>query len=392
MSNEQIAGGMPQGNEPVKADWAAISEDFSEVEISPAQNTENQTGQADITNTDNADGETAPDSGLNNEENTENKEGEQENAEEANTEANTEAAKEGGEEGQESVSLELTADDITDAPKQYEDGTFSALAAEFGVDLPEESFEAFKENFVPKTELSKVREMTVESILSTLKPETAAALKLIEQGIPEEQVFAPTREIDSYLSLEDAELVRKDLELTEGWTQELIDAKIEELVENPKKLQLAASEIRIALSHQRKDIIETRNIALQTYEQKRQEAALAAKQQEFNQIKEALNNVSEFMGVPVSKEAKDVIIAKYANGMYDDVVSKADSKVAAIMYKQFGEKLTKLIQSKAAEKAKLETTKKLLNVPPVSGKAGQKVMPAVQTDSNWGAILEDFKG
>jgi hypothetical protein len=379
--NQQAAATAQQ--DAVKANWSAIIEDHSEVVVEQPKDDVSQETAAEK---DNLNTETPQDI---------------EPVKPEETKPETEAVKEEvkEEKKEETVTAEsvantdlaLTAEDIAGVPQLYEDGTFRALAKELGVELQEESFDAFKEQFVPKTQLEEVKNLTIDNIFSGLKPETVAALKLMEQGIPEEQVFAPTRQIESYLALDDAALVRADLEATEGWTPELIDHKIESLIAD-NKIALAAGEIRIGLNQQKNQITQTRTQLLQQYEQQKQNAILQQRQQESAQFTNALNNVSEFMGVPLTKEAKDAILIKYNNGLYENDLNAAQSKVAAILHNEYGAKLAKHIQNKASEAAKLETTKKLLNVPPVSSQTGKRVETTQnnQNDSNWGALIEGF--
>lgn len=381
--------------EAVKANWGALQEDFSEVVVQEQVQQKQDEKVADV---DNAEKNDTQDIDSKTDEDQQ-KEGDKEVKDEKKEETKIDDQKKSDEktdENQDQAEQEdiFKAEDIKDVPKIYEDGTWRGTAKDLGVELEEESFEAFKNAFVPKAELEKVQQVTLDNIYASLKqPETAVALKLMEMGVPEESVFAPTKEIDGYLAMEDTALVRADLQGQEGWTPDLIDAKIEELVGDPKKLALYAGELRIGLNQQKKNIVETRTKLLQQYDQQKQNVILQQKQQEATQFNEALDKLQTFMGKPVSKEAKEAIKAKHNSGLYDDVVNNADSKVAAIMYKEYGEKLAKLIQNKASEEAKVDTRKKLLNVPPVTSGQGKRVDTNAnnQNDTNWGALLEDFK-
>jgi hypothetical protein len=386
--NENAAGTAQR--EAVKADWSAISEDYSEVVI---KNDAPKTEEVNPAQVDNAE-QTPPEEVKNETPKVEEKKDETDPKDVKTDESQktpTEETK---------VDSLLSLEDLKDVPKTYDDGTWKGTAKDlFGIDVEDESYEAvqkaFKENFVPKTELEKLKEVSIDTIYSQLKPETVASLKLIELGIPEDKVFAPTKEIDGYLGLDDASLVRADLENTEGWAgkQELIDARIEELAADPKKLNLAAEMIRIDLNNQKKQIVETRNTILKQSEERRQNAILQQRQQEAAQFNEALNKLETFMGQPVSKEIKEAIRLKHNNGGYAEIVNKADSQINAIMYKEFGDKLVKHLQNKASEEAKLDQTKKLLNIPPVTGANGKRVDVNAnnQKDAGWGAIIEDFK-
>lgn len=400
MPNNENAAETAQ-QQAVKADWGALTEDFSEVVVQEEVLEDNAQKQSEDTALDQ---EKQEEINLENKEEGQNKEEEDAKAKEA------EASKEEGDE-KENINEEknensqdnslFTVDDLKDVPKVYEDGTWKGLAKDlFNAELQDESFEAVqqyvKENYVPKSELEKAQQISLDSIYAALKPETATALKLMEMGVSEAEVFESTKRIDNYLKLDDAAIVRADLELTEGWADkpELIDARIEELSADPKKLNLQAEMIRINLNNQKKEIVQERQSLLQEYEQSKQNAVLQKKQQEVAQFNEALDKFETFMGQPVSKEVKNALRLKYNNGGYSDIVNNPLSQINAIMYKEYGDKIAKHLQNKASEDAKLKTTKKLLNVPPVTGGAGNRVETSAenQSDNNWGALKEDFSG
>ncbi|CAK0770532.1 hypothetical protein CCP3SC1AL1_510005 [Gammaproteobacteria bacterium] len=285
--------------------------------------------------------------------------------------------------------IEFKVEDIANVPQDYENGTFRALAKELGGEITEESFEAFKDNFVPRSELEKVQQLTMDNIYDSLKPETATALKLLEQGWSEEQVFAPTREIDGYLGLGDAEIVRKNFEAMGDLTEEIIDNKMESLIEDPNKLKLEADEIRILLNREKKQIIENRNNTIQQFEQQRGSVALKQKEMERTQVTDALNKASAFLGVPLSTELKQALIKKYNNGLYDNDLNVATAKAEFILQKELGDKFAQHIRNKASADAKKKETSKLLNVPPVISSAGKKVDTTKQPNDNpWGALEE----
>lgn len=289
--------------------------------------------------------------------------------------------------------LEFKIDDIQNIPQTYTEGTFQALAKDvFGIDLPTESLESFKESFVPRAEFDKVQNVTIDTLLSTLRPEAATAIKLIQMGIPEEQVFAPTRSIDYHLSLDDVALVRADLELQKDLTPEIIDNKMELLSAEPHKLKVTADELRVYLNRAKTDILENGSAILQKYEQDKQNATLHQKQLERTQVTNELNKVQSFMGVPISKEVTEAFIRKYNNGLYDNDLNNPASKAQFILQKEMQEKLTKHIQNKAFEKVIVEQRAKDLNIPPIIGGAAQMVDVQKQPITNqWEQLVNELK-
>lgn len=363
----------------VKADWSALQE-LTDVVV------EQPKAKVDVT-------EDAP---KQEEINLEETKPEDKPADKPETEATKEEVKpeakkeETKEEPKEEGELEFKLEDLKDLPKEYQEGTFQALAKDLGYEIPEESFDAFKEAFVPKSELEKVKQITLDSVLADVKPEVAVAIKLIQEGMSPEQVLAPNAAIDEFLRMDDASIVRKDFEEQGILSTEIIDNKMEQLAAEPQKLKLMADELRAYLNQAKKENIEHRNHLLQKFEQDKQKAISTQKIEERTNIKNALNNASSFMGVPLSKEIKDAIAKKYDNGAYDNDLSNPAQKAELILQKELGEKLIKHIQNKASAKAEKEVRDKLLNIPPVNGGTGKKVDTSKQpkADNPWGALEE----
>lgn len=285
--------------------------------------------------------------------------------------------------------IKITVADIENAPVKHAEGSYKALAQQLGHEIEEESIDSFKTKFIAKHEAEKLAKVTKETFFSTLKPEVAAALELKELGIPDELLLEPTKEIDGYLSLDAAELVRADKAATQGWTQEMIDTEIESLIESGK-LDHEASKIRIELNLQKTNILAHKAELVKKYTEQNQNAILQQKEAERTQTITAFDKVQEFMGVKIPREVKEVLARKYANGAYDKDLMSPESKVDFILKMEYGPKITKYLQTKVAEKVKKENTDKLLNIPPVKEGGGGVVQTNNQTD-NWGPIDEDFK-
>lgn len=285
--------------------------------------------------------------------------------------------------------LKITLEDISDVPQTHPEGSFKAFAQKLGAEIEEDTVDSFKAKFIPKEEAEKIARVNKEALFASLSPEVAAALELKELGIPDELLLDPTKDIDNYLKLDDAELVRANLAATDGWTTEMIDTEIESLVDSGK-ISHEAGKVRIDLNHQKNNILAHKTELVSKHTAQRQEVAARQKEQEKTQFIETMNKVSTFMGVTIPPEVKETFIKKYNSGLYDKDLSSVDAKVNYILKQELEGKISKHIQNKASEKAKKEVTDKLLNIPPVVENGGGRVITNVQND-NWGAIETDFK-
>lgn len=286
--------------------------------------------------------------------------------------------------------LKITLEEISDVPQKHPDGSYKAIAQQLGAEIEEDTVESFKSKFISKEEAEKLAKVSKETFFADLDPEVAAALELKELGVPKEFILEPTKEIDAYLKMDDAELVRANLTATDGWTTDMIDTEIE-LLRESGNLGHEASKVRVALNNDKNAILQNRTELVNKYTVQKQEAATRQKEQQKIQFIETMNKVSTFMGVTIPKEVKEAFIAKYNNGVYDKELLSPDSQVNYVLKKELEGKITKHIQNKASEKAKKEVTDKLLNIPPVKPTSGGKAVINEQADNTWAAIEEDFK-
>lgn len=282
-------------------------------------------------------------------------------------------------------SLELKVEDIKDLPTVHDEGSWKGVASDLGFDLPEDSFEVFtktfKENFVPKAEVDRLTAVSRESLLATLDPKIATAFELIEMGVPQELALNPTKLQDDYLAMESAALVRESLAAQKGWTDEMVDAQMEELAADPQKLEVKANIVRANLNAVKQDILQEQAQLVQKFTEQKQQEAYQRKVAADNQFKEALTKESTFMGLKLSQEVKDAILTKYSKGLYEDALNPAQAKLRAILQLEYGDKFAKVVQSKAKEEGKAEIVRKLSDIPPKTPQGGSRVQ-VVSSDNH----------
>lgn len=296
--------------------------------------------------------------------------------------------------------IEFKAEDILPNINEPADGTWLKVAKERGLTITEDTHEAYIEAEIApiKKELEELKANNKIDYFASLKPETAAAFQLMEMGVPQEQILAPLKDIETYLSLTPEQLVRADYEARakqgEAWTPDLIDAKMEELSNDPTKLKLADAEIRIVLSNQAKAITEERTQLVQQYTAEKEQAAIRQVEQEKTNFATALNTVSKFLDIPINDGVKQAILTKYNQGLYENDFKSASARVEYILHKELGSKVVKELRNTAYQKGRDEITKKQLNIPPVTNSVvgANKVVPVNQNDNNPFAALEKAFG
>lgn len=291
--------------------------------------------------------------------------------------------------------FEFSLEDINKENLPAEEGTWLKKFQERGLEVPADFSEEKGPELILAAEekkwQSKVEEargMTLDSLLSSVKPETATKLKLIEMGWSEEQIFAPTRHVQELIKLDDSAIVRKDLEAM-GYPADVVDMKMQAIVADPTKLKLEAEALRHDLKIVENDIIKQHESVIQQYEASKEKALVAQKEQDRTQFKEALSTVEKFLDVPVKPEVKEAILKKYNAGLYENILNTPKSKVELIMQLELGHAVAKHLQNTAFEKGRETIKKDLSNIPPVTTGGQRTASP--RSDDNWSAVERDFQ-
>jgi hypothetical protein len=183
-------------------------------------------------------------------------------------------------------------------------------------------------------------------------------------------------------------MLRLKFENTAGYDEAMVDAKMEELASDPHKLETLAKIERAGLNTERVQILEKQSQLVQQYTEQKQQAEIKAKQEADQKFLEVLGKEPTFLGLPISKEAKAVIEAKFKKGSYDNVLNDAGMKFKAIMQHEFGEVFQKTALAKAQAKGKEEIVAKLSDVPPKKDLGGARAITQTEgvATSNWDAL------
>ena len=280
--------------------------------------------------------------------------------------------------------FELKVEHVDGFKKPAEDGTWAAVGELLEVDVAEESPEAVLAAVKAKYEplIEEARKYGLEQEYSKLKPETVTALKLIEMGYPEEQAFNPTAKHAELLKLDDAALIRTNLEGQEGWDEERVELEMESLSQNPTLLKHEALKLKEWLTNDAKRISSEREALVNEYTQNKDNVALQQKELEQIQVKEAMMSLESFMGAKLNPEAKSAMSQKYSRGDYGDVLKDGKSIAEYIYFKEFGSKILDETKKSSYAKGKEEYAKQMLGIPPRLGEvSGQKVQEKLATNN-----------
>jgi len=259
-----------------------------------------------------------------------------------------------------------------------EDGSWTYIAKLDGLELKEDSLEAYKEAITAPYEekLREVEYLTTEKLISKFEdPNVKMVFQLAEAGLTFDEIVAPFTKINEFKAMPALELVRKNLELTHtDWTPDMIDSEMEiltavdgRLEHEHKKIIVELDSIQREEQYRRQDIVNNYKVNAEKY-------AMQERVHNLESVSKALNNMSEFMGSPLTSEVKNGLTERMNNGKYDQMFNDPIKKAEFIAYMELGQKAQKNLEAKSYAKGRLEITKKLHNTPPLtSGGAGKSI-------------------
>jgi hypothetical protein len=273
-----------------------------------------------------------------------------------------------------------------------EEGSWAYIAKLDGLELKEDSLDAYKEAITAPYEekLREVESLTTEKLISKFEdPNVKMVFQLAEAGLTFDEIVAPFTKINEFKAMPTLDLVRKNLELTHtDWTPDMIDSEMEiltavdgRLEHEHKKIIVELDSIQREEQHRRQDIVNNYKVNAEKY-------AMQERVQNLESVSKALNNMSEFMGSPLTSEVKNGLTERMNNGKYDQMFNDPIKKAEFIAYMELGQKAQKNLEAKSYAKGRLEITKKLHNTPPLtSGGAGKSI--TTNTEGNFERLKGD---
>jgi hypothetical protein len=246
------------------------------------------------------------------------------------------------------------------------------------LELETDSYEEFKVKLVEKetaplrAELETLRTQSEEALFRDVDPRIRLNYELAKTGMSLEQIEAPLRNLEAFKAMGTAELIRADIEARYPNAESTwIDAEVEKQIESGNAAH-EETRIRLELDAMEKHIIAEREQKIEQYKVSNEKFLAEKRDNEVAAISKALNEMSEFMGQPLSPEAKKGLADRYSSGKYDQILNDPAKRAELITYIELGKKAHEQAVTKSYNKGKLEITKHLHNTPPLeNGGAGR---------------------
>ena len=268
--------------------------------------------------------------------------------------------------------LELTLE--TTEP---EEGSWLAVAKAKGLEITEDSVEAYDEAIIkPYIEkLEAIQTKKVEEYLTDVDPKIRMQIELNKAGLSFEEINAPLENIAKFLSLDDTALYREDLLARYSKAApEWIDAEVEKAVESGQ-VSHEATRIRLELDAVKVGIDEERNQIIEKYKANKDNFLTSQRNEEVASVAKAMNDMSSLMGKTIPEDIRKQLGVNYSKGEYDQLLKDPQAIAEFIAYKKLGQQITKNIETESFKKGELKKKKKLHNTPPVTtGGAGSQLV------------------
>ena len=262
-----------------------------------------------------------------------------------------------------------------------EDGSWIAYAKEKGIDISEDTVEAYEKAIIEplQQKLAEVDSKKMEDYFHDLDPRTRMDIELQKAGLTKDQIEAPLNNIAKFKALTDVELYREDLSIRlPNATAEWLDAEIEKSVEDGR-VSHEATRIRLELDNEAQIIESNYEQIIEKYKANKDNFLAEKSKGESESITKALNEMSDFIGQPLSPETKKGLTERFNNGKYDQMFKDPSMKAKFIAFVELGDKAVKNIEAKSYNKGKLEIANKLHNTPPkITGGAGANMTNAME--------------
>ncbi len=262
-----------------------------------------------------------------------------------------------------------------------------SMAKGRGWEITEDTYDAYlkaeEKHYAEKQK--DIETLSWEKVKEKLTPDAQLHLDLLNSGLTLEEITKPTKAIEEFKRLSDAELVREDLTRTEGWTAEMVSTEMERLAKE-NLVEHEAKKLRVYLDTEEQAIMAQYQGRVKEYREKNEARINQVLQQEATQISEHFNKRSEFMGSPISDKVRNYLMSNYKAGKYDKEMKNPEAIIDFMLYREYGKIAAANLGNKEFERGRNEIAKNLHSVPPIQNGALNKH----QRQSNGGNPIGNF--
>ncbi len=240
-------------------------------------------------------------------------------------------------------------------------------------------------------EVKNFREAEIFSDLpEDIRDEAKLTFELFKSGQTLEEINAPIQQIKEWKAMSKEELIRSNLEGIPGYTPEMIDHKMSQIVEAGHvdiEYQILANYV----NQKEAELNQARQQQIQIYSNQQAQIKEQKRQQELNSFKAALDKVPVFMDRKLSDENKTSILNDYNNGYVKALTQNPEKLAKFMLYDKYGQQGLEYLQARALEKATVEKAKSQLNIPPATGGVTNMVETATTIKNGMDRLSQDAR-
>lgn len=245
------------------------------------------------------------------------------------------------------------------------------------------------------TRLEEVKNYREAELFSELpedvRDEAKLTYELFKSGQTLEQINAPIQQIKEWKSMPKEELIRSNLEGIPGYTPEMIDHKMSQIVE-AGHVDIEYKILRNYVDQKETELVQQRQQQIQIYSNQQAQIKEKREQTELNSFKAALDKVPTFMDRKLSAENKNNILNDYASGYVKSLTQNPEKLAKFMLYDRFGQQGLEYLQARALEKATLEKAKSEHNIPiNITGAANVIESTTTQVKNGMERLSQDMR-
>jgi len=281
---------------------------------------------------------------------------------------------------------EWKVDEVVPTKEEELDGTWKGLIESFELgEIPadyseEKGFEVVQTLFNQKLEAVKAEALNEAKydryvdVPEQARGEAEMVVELMKTGQTLEQINAPFIELAQIKAMDKEGLVRFRLESQQGWDAEMVDAKMEKIIEGGT-LDVEYKIVKAELDNYEQSLNHQRQEQIKNYKNNQQQIQTQKFNQEVAKLNHALDGVQEYLGKKLTPEVKAVLRNELASGKFHKMEGTPEEKVDYLLYKRFGKAGIQSFQSRATEKVVLQNKQQQHNVPIVQNGNVNRVEP-----------------
>jgi hypothetical protein len=207
-----------------------------------------------------------------------------------------------------------------------------------------------------------------ETFLNQFDEKARDVVEFLDNGGDIEEFVNPTREVDSYLALNDEELLRLDLKFR-GHDDSVIEQKIAKWIENDI-IDDKASDVRDALNEQKEVLVSEFSAEQKALRDARVQQKQAIEAKKIVDIENALKKVDTFMGGTITDKHREFVANQYKSGKTRGILDNPTEIAEFLLYKTFSKQALKEVIKTEFQNGSDKIRDTVMNIPPELKKAG----------------------